>query len=104
MSRALNNGPVIQQEKDTVKKMIAIYCRKKHHHQELCDECRDLQLYALKRLSHCPFGEKKTACSNCEVHCYSPIYRKKIKAVMRCAGIWMLLYHPFFSVKHLLKK
>ncbi|WP_332237750.1 nitrous oxide-stimulated promoter family protein [Sporolactobacillus sp. KGMB 08714] len=102
--RALNNGPVIQKEKETVAKMIEIYCRRKHHRKELCDECLDLKNYALKRLSYCRFGEEKTACSNCKVHCYKPIYREKIKAVMRYAGVWMLLEHPVFSIRHLLKK
>lgn len=72
--RALNNGPVIRKEKETVTKMIEIFCRKKHHQKELCDSCRDLNNYALKRLSYCRFGENKSACSNCKVHCYSPVY------------------------------
>lgn len=84
--------------------MIGIYCRKKHHHKELCESCRDLERYALMRLSYCPFGENKGACSNCKVHCYQPEYRKRIKTVMRYSGKWMLLYHPVFSIKHLLKK
>ena len=33
----LNNGPRIQSEKETVTKMIEVYCRKNHqHHHELC--------------------------------------------------------------------
>jgi hypothetical protein len=102
--RELNNGPVIQKERDVVTKMIAIYCRKKHHSKELCKECEDLQAYAYKRLSLCKFGEEKTACSNCSVHCYKPEYREKIKAVMRYSGPWMILYHPIYSIKHLLDK
>lgn len=57
--RELNNGPVIQKEKETVSQMIAIYCRKKHHRKTLCEECLDLQNYCLKRLSYCRFGEEK---------------------------------------------
>ena len=102
--RGLNNGPNIQKEKETVTKMIDLYCRKKHHNRELCEECTDLKNYALKRLSLCPFGEEKTACSNCRVHCYKPEYRQRIKEVMRYAGPWMLLYHPVYAVKHLLNK
>lgn len=103
-ARKLNDGPVIQEEKDIVKKMIHIYCRRKHSSQQLCGECQVLLNYAHKRLSFCPFGEEKSACSNCKVHCYKPDYREKIKAVMRYSGKWMLLYHPVVSVKHLLKK
>nr|WP_017554284.1 nitrous oxide-stimulated promoter family protein [Heyndrickxia coagulans] len=101
--RELNNGPVIQKEKETVSQMIAIYCRKKHHRKTLCEECLDLQNYCLKRLSYCRFGEEKSACSNCKVHCYRKDYREKIRAVMRFSGPWMLLYHPVFSIRHLLK-
>ncbi|WP_033826784.1 nitrous oxide-stimulated promoter family protein [Bacillus andreraoultii] len=100
--RKLNDGPNIQKEKETVQQMITIYCRKKHHQKELCEECKDLLQYAHKRLSYCRFGEDKTACSNCKVHCYKPVYRQKIKEVMRYSGPWMLLYHPVYSVLHLL--
>lgn len=105
MKRELNYGPIVQKEKDTVTEMIRLYCIKKHHNQqELCKDCQDLQDYALKRLSLCQFGESKTACSNCSVHCYKPEYRQKIKAVMRFSGPRMLLYHPVYAVKHLLNK
>lgn len=100
----LNNGPNIQKEKEIVKEMIDRYCRKIHHQNELCKECQVLKNYALTRLSHCRFGEEKTACSNCKVHCYKPIYREKMKVVMRTVGPLMLFYHPIYSVKHLLNK
>lgn len=102
---ARNNGPVINKEKDMVKKMIALYCRKKHGHEgELCNQCGDLESYALTRLSFCPFGEEKSACSNCKVHCYKDSYRQLIKLVMRYSGPRMLLYHPFYSIGHVFKK
>ena len=98
----LNNGPRIRKEKETVTKMIEVYCRKKHHHRhELCTECQDLNNYAMKRLSHCQFGEEKSFCSYCPVHCYKPGYRQKIKEVMIFSGPWMLLYHPITAVKHI---
>jgi hypothetical protein len=98
----VNNGPNIQKEKEIVKQMIELYCRKKHHDVSLCKECEDLKNYALLRLSLCRFGEEKTACSNCKVHCYKPKYRQKMKDVMRFAGPWMMLYHPVYSMQHLL--
>ncbi|WP_147533435.1 nitrous oxide-stimulated promoter family protein [Bacillus marasmi] len=102
--REPNNGPVIQKEKEMVTKMVQLYCKKKHHQHELCEECQALINYAYKRLAYCRFGEEKTACSNCSVHCYKPDYREQMKAVMRYSGPWMLLYHPVYSVKHLLNK
>lgn len=100
----LNNGPTIQKEKEIVTEMITRYCRKKHDSTVLCKECHDLKNYCFTRLSLCRFGEEKSACSNCPIHCYKPKYREKMKAVMRYAGPWMMIYHPIYSVKHLLNK
>ncbi len=99
--RKVNDGPVIRQEKAIVEQMISFYCRKKHRQKELCDSCRDLLVYSHKRLSYCPFGEEKTACANCKIHCYKPDYREKIKVVMRFAGPRIFLSHPILSLKHL---
>lgn len=101
VSKKRNEGPKIKKEKDIVTKMIRIYCKKKHHQKELCDECQDLNSYAMKRLTYCQFGEEKSACAKCPVHCYKPDYRQKIKVVMRYSGPWMLLYHPIESIKHI---
>ncbi|WP_106767530.1 nitrous oxide-stimulated promoter family protein [Paenibacillus faecalis] len=99
--RQLNDGPKIRKEKEIVSKMIRIYCKKKHHQKVICEECQDLNDYAIKRLSLCKFGEKKTACANCPIHCYKQDYRQKIKDVMRFSGPWILLYHPIESIKHI---
>ncbi|MBM4765196.1 nitrous oxide-stimulated promoter family protein [Bacillus sp. B15-48] len=104
MGNNRNNGPNILKEKETVLKMIMIYCRKKHLSHELCSECIDLKNYAHKRLSLCPYGENKGACSNCSVHCYKIVYSERINKVMRYSGPWMLAYHPIYSVKHLLDR
>ncbi|WP_436836471.1 nitrous oxide-stimulated promoter family protein [Paenibacillus tritici] len=97
----MNNGPMIRKEQDIVFKMIRIYCKKKHHGAALCEECQDLNEYAGQRLSRCKFGEEKTACAKCPIHCYKPMYRQKIKEVMRYSGPWMLLYHPVESIRHI---
>lgn len=98
---SLNEGPKIRREQEIVTKMIRIYCKKNHKCKELCEECQDLNNYATRRLALCRFGEEKTACAKCPVHCYKPNYRQKIKAVMRFSGPWMLLYHPIESVRHI---
>lgn len=102
--QATNDGPNIRKEKETVEKMIRIYCKRNHRQNELCPKCGNLLAYAFKRLSLCPFREEKGACSNCHIHCYKPEYREQIKTVMRYSGKWMLVYHPVYSVKHLLSK
>ena len=77
----------IDKEKEIVELMIKIYCRKKHNHKdELCDECSELKNYAHMRLSNCKFGEKKSTCGKCPIHCYKKDMREKIKKVMKFSG------------------
>lgn len=93
-----------EREKKIVSQMIALYCRKKHHHPDgLCKECAELDTYARMRSDKCPFMETKTFCSNCKVHCYKPEMREKIREVMRFSGPRMLLYHPVVAVRHLIE-
>lgn len=101
LKRRLNDGPKIQREKEIVSKMISLYCKKKHHQHMLCEDCQNLNEYAIKRLSLCPFGEQKTACAKCPIHCYKTDYRHQIRDVMRFSGPWMLLYHPIESIRHI---
>lgn len=91
----------IQQEKKTVERMIRLYCRKKEGHVSLCPECTDLIKYTHERLEHCPFGEQKTACKSCRIHCYKPEMRERIRTVMRFSGPRMLFYHPWAALQHL---
>ena len=62
----------IAQEQRTVEQMIRLYCRRKEGNKELCPQCLELLEYARTRLSRCPFGENKTTCRLCPVHCYKP--------------------------------
>jgi len=96
----------IEKERETLKKMISIYCWKKHGQErgKLCSECRELLEYALKRLSLCPFGEEKPTCKKCTVHCYSPEMREKIKKVMRFSGPRLLIYDPLSWLIHEVKE
>lgn len=96
----------IEQERETVSKMIGIYCRHKHHTKngELCLECQELNDYAMLRLSKCKFGEQKPTCLRCPIHCYKPAMKVRIAQVMRYSGPWMLLYHPILTIKHLMQR
>ncbi len=91
----------ITREKETVKRMIHLYCLKKEKNHALCLECTELLQYAYARLERCPFGEKKKACKSCTIHCYKPDVRSRIQEVMRYAGPRMLFYHPVAAIKHL---
>ncbi len=91
----------MRREAETVEVMIRQYCQTKHEQtRDLCPECNELLLYALKRLKHCPFQERKTTCGNCGVHCYKPGMRDKIRQIMRYVGPRMLLRKPLLSLRH----
>lgn len=94
----------IEREKRVVEMMIRLYCRKKEGKKTLCEGCRILIQYAHARLEHCPFGEEKTSCKHCLVHCYKPEMREKMRQVMRFAGPRMLFYHPVIALRHLIGK
>ncbi len=102
MSKAFRT---MQREKKTIAAMIDIYCR--HYHcpgdNQLCPECADLLEYANKRLDNCPFGPDKGPCSKCDVHCYKPELRDRIREVMRFAGPKMITKHPILAMDHLIK-
>ncbi len=90
----------IEREKQTVRKMIDIYCR--HHlKQESMPEAYQLLAdYACQRLDHCQFGEQKKTCKQCPVHCYAPKEREQIRKVMRWTGPRMMLYAPKDAFYH----
>ena len=91
-------------EKRTVGHMIGLWCRKNHGRKELCNECRELLDYSLARLEHCRFGNAKTKCHKCPVHCYRPDMRNRIRAVMRFSGPRMLLHHPLEALRYLVSR
>jgi hypothetical protein len=84
--------------------MVKLYCKRKLHLPAIDDEHKALITYAHKRLDGCKFGEKKTACQHCHIHCYKPDMREKIRAIMRWAGPRMIIYDPIAAIKHLLNR
>ncbi|MEN8165887.1 MAG: nitrous oxide-stimulated promoter family protein [Pseudomonadota bacterium] len=105
MTDSKTNAGRIEREKRTIEAMLNIYCS--DHHQDngvLCDECTQMLDYARQRLTTCPFQQAKPACNHCQVHCYAPEMRKRVKAVMRYAGPRMTLRYPLLSLLHLLDK
>ena len=50
------------------------------------------------------FGENKTACKDCKVHCYQKEMREKVREIMRFSGPRMMIYYPKDFVIHILKK
>ena len=96
-------------EKKVVSKMIATHCRSahrlnRHPGKKLCQECEELEGYAMQRLERCPFGEEKPTCGNCPIHCYKKDMRQRIKEAMRFAGPRMLFLHPLDTIRHFRKE
>lgn len=98
----------IEREKQTVRQMVEIFCHAHHDRQnnseDLCEECSELLSYAIARLEHCKFGENKSTCQKCSVHCYKPEKREQVRKVMRYAGPRMLWHHPIAAIRHLFSR
>lgn len=94
----------IEREKLTVAKMIEVYCRRTHgrNGDDVCEECRRLLEYCLKRLENCPKGESKPSCRKCPTHCYAHREREEIRVVMRYVGPRMILINPIMAIRHII--
>jgi hypothetical protein len=55
------------------------------HRFLLCRDCADFLAYACQRRLRCPLKEKP-ACKHCEVHCFRPGHRERVREVMRFSG------------------
>lgn len=91
----------IETEKKIVEVMIRLYCKKKEKNKELCPACKELLEYATTRLDKCPFRDKKGVCKNCNIHCYKPEMRERIKTVMRFSGPRLIFHYPIIAIRHL---
>jgi hypothetical protein len=96
------SGKRIAREKLTIRKMITLYQRQSPDAVGDAEHYDALYAYAEKRLDKCVFGEEKPACKQCPVHCYQPVKREEMKAIMRWAGPRMLWRHPVLTVRHLI--
>ena len=94
----------IEREKQTVRKMIKLYCRHRLGLDKMPEEYQHLAEFACHRLDHCKYGENKTACKDCPTHCYAPKERELIREVMRWVGPRMIFYSPQEAIRHLLNK
>ncbi|MEG1211249.1 MAG: nitrous oxide-stimulated promoter family protein [Leclercia sp.] len=96
------SGKRIAREKETIRKMIALYEKQCPQASQEAGHYPALNDYADKRLDKCVFGEEKPACKQCPVHCYQPVKREEMKQVMRWAGPRMLWRHPILTIRHLI--
>lgn len=93
----------IEKEKYIIALMIRMYCRRRLKTETLPAEYAELLDYAHKRLSRCRFGNHKSTCKRCPIHCYAPAQRERMREVMRWCGPRMLLYHPLITLRHYLQ-
>jgi hypothetical protein len=91
-----------EQEKETLKLMIKLYCKHKLKTDTLPQAYQELTDYACLRLERCRWGDQKPNCHQCKVHCYSPDRREQVREVMKWAGPRMILYAPWKAVKYLI--
>jgi hypothetical protein len=96
--------PRITRESETLAVMIDLYCRRHHGGNGPCKECSELLFYAEKRLEKCQFGEGKTTCAQCPVHCFKSVMRERIRVVMRYSGPRMLRRHPILAIRHFIDR
>ena len=94
----------IEWEKQTIEKMVRLFCRHRLHQDTPSEEYLHLTEYALKRLDHCRFGNNKPACKNCPIHCYAPKERAMVREIMRWTGPRMMLYAPLDAIRHVWRK
>ena len=113
--------PELRKDLKTLALFISIYCRYRHNNAErqpvqlkthdvpaiagtavnLCPECTRLLAHAFTKRSHCQM-DPKPMCKHCPQHCYHPVYRDRIREVMRFSGRKMLLGGRLDYLFHLL--
>ena len=92
-----------ENEKQVVRAMITLYCRRNHHDPGggLCPECAALADYASARTAHCRRIPIKSYCHRCPHPCYKPAMQEQIKEVMKFSGPRIMLYHPILATRHM---
>jgi hypothetical protein len=96
-----NSRSRMARENKTIETMITMHCHSHHKTRGLlCKDCQRLLDYARERLAKCPFQEGKPTCARCRVHCYNPVMKSRVKAVMRYAGPRMAYRHPLLTLFH----
>jgi hypothetical protein len=91
-------------EKNTVEKMISLFCRRMHNREEKCPSCMALIYYTHLRLDKCPYGPTKSVCSSCAKTCYLPEMQERFSEVIRFSGPRLVLHHPILAAAQMKKK
>ncbi len=92
----------IDQEKDTLQKMVTLYCRHRLKVKYIPESYEQLIAYAFRQLERCRWGAKKPNCHQCKVHCYAPDKRRQVREIMKWAGPRMIIYAPMKAMRYLI--
>lgn len=109
----------VKSDINTLAKFVYIFCRENHSDRDkvpffykgkgakelslpeihLCEDCFKLLNHGIVKRSMCPM-DPKPMCKKCPNHCYHPVYREKVREVMKFSGIYLvkrgrldMLYH-----------
>jgi len=117
---AARTGRTLRRDLRTLATFVRVYCHSQHRAAErvpvelrtielaalcgrpveLCRVCRKLLQHAVVMRLRCPHNPKPI-CRKCPTHCYAPEYRAQIRAVMRYAGIRLMLKGRLHYALHL---
>lgn len=97
----------LERDNKTVVAMAQLYCHDHHHGLQgengLCSECSEVVEYSAQRTRRCPHLHKGI-CEACEIQCYKPEMRAKIRTIMAYSGPRMITHHPVMAIRHVAKK
>ena len=95
-----------RREWELLTRMVQLTCTALHSEhlgpERVCPECQALLVYAAARLAGCPYGDRKPVCRRCPKHCYRPVERARMRAVMRYAGPRLARRFDLDALRHLL--
>lgn len=90
-------------KKRVVTQMIKIYCTAKHgQDSNLCDSCKELLAYSIKRTESCKNKDQKVTCRKCTSQCYSKDMKSRIREVMRFSGPRFFVKRPIDVIRYIL--
>ena len=93
----------IEKEKEIMKFMVCLYCKHKLKTDGIPKQYVRLVEYASQRLDRCRFGNNKSSCTKCPIHCYRKDMRSMMREVMKWSGPRMFLHSPLTAIRHFLR-
>ena len=67
----------------------------------LCLDCRQLLNHGIAKLLLCSY-DPKPMCKKCPTHCYAPVYRERLRQVMKFSGLYLIKHGRLDLLVHYL--